>query len=141
LSALVIKDFEDVGGVIGVRARTTAAARAAVPAHPGRSLPRPSAQAASRGAGVPAQQLLREIRELGYQGSSNLLVRSFAAMLDPTRKRAQAAAVDHRRTRRRPASPALVHPRPRPRHRGRHCCTDPPAPQRPHRRRQRQELL
>ena len=25
--------------------------------------------------GVPLQQLLREIRELGYQGSSNLLVR------------------------------------------------------------------
>ena len=145
---------------------------------------------------VPVQQLLREIRELGYQGSSNLLVRyinqgradadrphlsprkaaqllltrpdsltggqretlarlsaacpemtalaglvrSFAGPADPgPGQRRQAPAVDHRRARRRPAPPALLHPRPRPRHPGRHRGPHPPAPQRPHRRRQQQD--
>ena len=58
----------------GQRART-AAARPEVPAHPRRPLPRLPAQAPRGGTRVPVQQLLREIRELGYQGSSNLLVR------------------------------------------------------------------
>ena len=47
----------------------------AIPAHARRSIPRPCANAALRNLAVPVQQLLREIRELGYPGSSNLLVR------------------------------------------------------------------
>ena len=146
--------------------------------------------------GVPVQQLLREIRERGYQGSSNLLVRyinqgrldSDRPHLSPRRaarilltrpdrltgrpaetlarleaacpemtaltslitllrrparpgpgQRRQAPAVDHRRARRRPAPPALLHPGPRPGHPGRHGGAHPAVPQRPHRGSQHQD--
>lgn len=49
--------------------------RPAAPAHPGRSLPRPPPQAPGRGPRGPGPAALREIRELGYPGSSTLLVR------------------------------------------------------------------
>jgi hypothetical protein len=146
--------------------------------------------------GAPVQQLLREIRERGYPGSSNLLVRyinqgrldtehphiaprkatqilltnpenlpgdqretagrlsaacpemkalarltgKFAAMLDPDPgQRGQAPGMDRRRPPSGPPAPALVHPRPRARHQGRHRSRHAPVPQRPHGRRQQQD--
>ena len=53
--------------------------------------------------GVPVQQLLREIRELGYQGSSNLLVRY----------------INQGRAGRRPAAPVTPPGRPDPAHQAR----------------------
>ena len=148
--------------------------------------------------GVPVQQLLREIRERGYQGSSNLLVRyinqgrldsdrphlsprraarilltrpdrltagqhetlagltaacpemtaltslitSFAALLAPdpgNDARLRQWITDARAAE--PAPRALIHPRPRPGHPGRHGRAHPPAPQRAHRGSQHQDKM
>ena len=55
--------------------RRTAAAATTLRPHPGRPLPRPPAPPARRRTRRACHRLLAEIRELGYTGSANLLVR------------------------------------------------------------------